>query len=104
MAISSGSLIMERSNTMRRVTVKAYGGPEQLAVETAAEVPRTGPGQVLVDVEAAGVHYIDVYQRKGIYKLPLPYPPGLEGVGRVREAREGDVVWTPPGVKHWHGA
>jgi NADPH2:quinone reductase len=44
---------------------------------------------VLVEVETAGVNYIDVYQRKGIYKLPLPYTPGLEGVGRVLEVGEG---------------
>jgi NADPH2:quinone reductase len=44
---------------------------------------------VLVDVEAAGVNYIDVYQRKGVYKLPLPFTPGLEGVGRVREVGRG---------------
>jgi len=80
---------MHKSETVRRVTVRAYGGPEQLTVETAAEPPRPGPGQVLVEVEAAGVNYIDVYQRKGIYKLPLPYTPGLEGVGRVLEVGEG---------------
>lgn len=73
---------------MRRVMVKAFGGPEQITVES-ADVPRPGPGQVVVDVEAAGVNYIDVYQRKGIYKVPLPYTPGLEGVGRVRETGEG---------------
>ena len=44
---------------------------------------------MLVDVEAAGVNYIDVYQRKGVYKLPLPFTPGLEGVGRVREVGRG---------------
>jgi NADPH2:quinone reductase len=74
---------------MRRVKVNALGGPEQLTVEPAAESPRPGPGQMLVEVEAAGVNYIDVYQRKGIYKLPLPFTPGLEGVGRVRKVGEG---------------
>jgi NADPH2:quinone reductase len=54
---------------------------------------------VLVDVEAAGVNYIDVYQRKGIYKLPLPFTPGLEGVGRVREVGEaGDENISNLGV------
>jgi NADPH:quinone reductase len=43
----------------------------------------------VVDVEAAGVNYIDVYQRNGFGTLPLPYTPGLEGVGRVREGGEG---------------
>jgi NADPH2:quinone reductase len=80
---------MHKSETVRRVMVRACGGPEQLTVETAGEAPRPGPGQVLVEVEAAGVNYLDVYQRKGIYKLPLPYTPGLEGVGRVLEVGDG---------------
>jgi NADPH:quinone reductase-like Zn-dependent oxidoreductase len=50
---------------------------------------RPDPGQLLVDVEAAGVNYLDVYQRKGISKVELPYTPGLEGVGRVREVGQG---------------
>ncbi len=69
----------------RRVVVKAFGGAEQLSVETPVDLPRPGPGQLLVDVEAAGVNYLDVMQRKGISKLSLPFTPGLEGVGRVRE-------------------
>lgn len=77
------------NTTMRRVTVKALGGAEQLIVEPVTETPRPGPGQVLVDVEAAGVNYLDVMQRKGIVPLPLPYTPGLEGVGRVREVGKG---------------
>src|SRR3954464_5940055 len=89
MGTSYESLNRERSTTMRRVTVKAFGGAEQLMVEPAAEAPRPGPGQVLVDVEAAGVNYIDVMQRKGVNKPPLPFTPGLEGVGRVREVGEG---------------
>jgi NADPH2:quinone reductase len=39
-------------------------------------------------VEAAGVNYLDVIQRKGISKLPLPFTPGLEGVVRVRDVGE----------------
>jgi NADPH2:quinone reductase len=70
---------------MRRVMVNAFGGPEQLAVQSVPEPLRPGPGQILVNVEGAGVNYIDVMQRKGIAKVPLPYTPGLEGVGRVAE-------------------
>jgi NADPH:quinone reductase len=54
--------IAERSATIRRVTVKTFGGPEQLAVEM-VEAAQPGPGQLLVDMEAAGVNYLDVYQR-----------------------------------------
>ena len=70
---------------MKRVVVHEFGGPEQLTVESAAQPPVPGPGEFLVDVEAAGINYLDVYQRKGLRKLPLPFTPGLEGVGRVRQ-------------------
>ena len=65
--------------TMQRVTVRAFGGPEQLTVATMTEAPRPDRGQVLVDVEAAGVNYLDVYQRKGLSPVPLPFALGLEG-------------------------
>jgi NADPH2:quinone reductase len=49
---------------------------------------------LLVDVAACGVNYLDVYQRSGRYKLPLPYTPGFEGVGRVRQIGEGAGGFT----------
>src|SRR4051794_12651109 len=77
------------SEPVRRVKVGAYGGPEKLLVETLSEPLRVGPGELLVNVEAAGINYLDVYQRNGTFKLPLPYAPGYEGVGRVREVGQG---------------
>ena len=69
---------------MRAVQVTETGGPEVLApAELPDPAPR--PGEVLVEVAAAGVNYIDTYQREGRYPMPLPYVPGLEGAGRVRE-------------------
>ena len=50
---------------MRRVMVNAFGGPEQLIVQRVSDELRPAPGQMLVDVEAAGVNYIDIYQRNG---------------------------------------
>lgn len=64
--------------------MRAFGGPEQLTADTVPEAPKVGAEELLVDVEAAGINYLDVYQRSGRYKLPLPYTPGFEGVGRVR--------------------
>lgn len=83
---------MEKLRTVRRVRVQAFGGPEQLTVETLAEAPKVGPGQLLVDVEVCGINYLDVYQRsgEGAHKAALPFTPGLEGVGRVREVGESD--------------
>jgi NADPH2:quinone reductase len=67
---------------MRKVQISQIGGPEQLKLVD-APAPQVGPGELMVEVEAAGINYVDVYQRKGIYPLPLPYTPGLEGVGHI---------------------
>jgi NADPH2:quinone reductase len=86
---------------MRAIRVAQYGGPEAMKLE---ELPPTepGPGQVRVRIEAAGVNFIDVYQRSGLYKGALPLPLGLEGAGVVEAAgagvttvKVGDrVAWT----------
>jgi NADPH:quinone reductase len=75
---------------MRVVQVDRRGGPEVLAV-TEREAPRPGPGQVVVDVAAAGVNYMDIYQRQGIggYRPDLPFVPGAEGAGTVAAVGEG---------------
>lgn len=75
---------------MRAVRVREYGGPEVLRLE---EVPRPepGPGEVLVRVAAAGVNFIDVYHRKGLYPGELPFTPGVEAAG--------SVVSVGPGVE-----
>ncbi|WP_410618873.1 quinone oxidoreductase family protein [Amycolatopsis sp. cmx-8-4] len=66
------------------VQVTKTGGPEVLEP---AEVDVAAPqaGELLVDVAAAGVNYIDTYQRQGVYKMELPFVPGLEGAGTVAE-------------------
>lgn len=74
---------MEKSKKMQQVKIKAYGGPEQLTVMDLPELPKPAAGQVLVEVEAAGINYVDIYQRKGFYKTPSAMTPGLEGVGRI---------------------
>ncbi|HEY7516565.1 MAG TPA: alcohol dehydrogenase catalytic domain-containing protein, partial [Vicinamibacteria bacterium] len=64
------------------IRVSGFGGPEVLKPEDTA-VPTPGAGQALVRVEAAGVNFIDVYHRTGLYPNPLPLTPGLEGAGVV---------------------
>jgi NADPH:quinone reductase len=68
---------------MAHVTrVHENGGPEVMRYE-AVEVGAPGPGQVKLKQHAIGVNYIDVYQRSGLYKLPLPFVAGSEGAGEV---------------------
>jgi NADPH2:quinone reductase len=73
---------------MRAVQVSRTGGPDVLELVDLPE-PEPGPGQVLVDVAAAGVNFIDTYQRSGTYPLPLPFGLGSEGSGRVRALGAG---------------
>ncbi|WP_440900604.1 quinone oxidoreductase family protein [Actinosynnema sp.] len=72
----------------KAVLVRAHGGSD--ALEHAEVGPlEAGAGQVLVDVAAAGVNYIDTYHRSGLYPVPLPFGLGQEGSGRVRAVGEG---------------
>jgi NADPH2:quinone reductase len=73
---------------VRAIQISSAGGPDVL---TPVELPdpQVGPGTLLVEVAAAGVNYIDTYQRAGIYPMTLPYVPGLEGAGRVRAVGDG---------------
>jgi len=73
---------------MRAIQVNSYGGPEALQLVD-VDTSRPGPDQVLVDVAACGVNYIDTYQRSGIYQVPLPLVLGLEGAGTVAAVGSG---------------
>ncbi|MBU67029.1 MAG: NADPH:quinone reductase [Cupriavidus sp.] len=76
---------------MRNVVVNEFGGPDRLVAETADDL-QPGPGQILVDVEAAGVNYLDLTQRSGasqVHLITLPVVLGLEGVGRIRALGDG---------------
>lgn len=80
---------------MQRVVVQALGGPEHLALESNPQVLQPAAGEVLVDVEAAGVNFLDINLRKGagVHAIPAPFTPGLEGVGRIL-AVGADVALT----------
>jgi NADPH:quinone reductase len=86
---------------MRAVRVERNGGPEVLAVR-AVDPPKPEAGEVVVDVAASGVNFADVYQRTGLYQVPLPFTLGQEGAGTVsavgadvRGVAVGDRVgWT----------
>ncbi|WP_432543832.1 quinone oxidoreductase family protein [Kineococcus sp. SYSU DK002] len=88
---------------MRAVQIERTGGPEVLTV-TDLPAPEPGPGQVLVDVEAAGVNYIDTYRRSGVYPLDLPAVLGSEGAGRVRALGAGVEGLAPGQLVAWKEA
>ena len=73
---------------MKAIRVHTTGGPEVLALED-VPAPELKTGQALVRVEAAGVNFIDVYHRTGLYKLPLPLTLGQEGAGVVERVADG---------------
>ena len=69
---------------MKAIRVKTLGGPEVLTLEDIPD-PKPGPGEAVVKLEAAGLNYIDVYYRTGLYKAQLPITLGVEGGGVVTE-------------------
>jgi NADPH2:quinone reductase len=73
---------------MKAIRVHSPGGPEVLKLDE-LPTPKPAQGQALVRVEAAGVNFIDIYQRTGHYKLPLPFTIGQEGAGIVEEVAPG---------------
>ena len=73
---------------MRSIRIHETGGPEVLVVDD-VDAPVAGPGELLIDVEAIGVNFIEIYQREGIYQLPRPFTPGGEAAGTVRALGSG---------------
>jgi len=72
------------------IRIRKNGGPDVLQWEEVA-VGEPGPGHVRIRQEAAGLNFIDVYHRTGLYKQQLPFTPGVEGAG-VIEAVGADVA------------
>ncbi|HXI33358.1 MAG TPA: quinone oxidoreductase [Gemmatimonadales bacterium] len=73
---------------MKAIRVASNGGPEVLRLED-IPAPVAGAGQVLVKIAAAGVNFIDVYQRTGQYRVPLPFTLGQEAAGSVTAVGAG---------------
>lgn len=67
---------------MWAIQIDEQGGPDVLRWRELPD-PEPSAGQMVVELAAAGVNFIDTYQRSGLYQVPLPYVPGLEGAGTV---------------------
>jgi NADPH2:quinone reductase len=87
----------------RAVVVTEHGGPDVLVVQN-REIADPGPGELLVEVAASGVNFIDVYKREGRYPTEPPFVLGDECAGRVVAVgagvsgiRVGDLVATAAG-------
>ncbi|RPI28283.1 MAG: quinone oxidoreductase [Acidobacteria bacterium] len=80
---------------MKAIRVHELGGPEVLRLEQIPS-PQPGSGDVLVELRAIGVNFIDTYHRQGLYKLPIPFTPGVEGAGVVTSVAP-DVNQFKPG-------
>jgi NADPH:quinone reductase len=99
--LASRATTDEKERVVRAVRFDETGGPEVLRVEEVAD-PDPGPGEVVVEVAAAGVNFIDTYQRSGAYPVELPRTPGSEGAGTITAVGEGvthrrvgeRVAWT----------
>jgi NADPH:quinone reductase len=91
---------------MRVIQVEQRGGPEVLTVAEQS-APQPGSGQIVAEIAAAGVNYMDIYQREGVggYARPMPFVTGGEGAGTiiavgadVTDLAVGDrVAWVGPG-------
>lgn len=85
---------------MKAIRIHTPGGPEKLALE---EIPDPEPKseQVRIKLDAVGVNFIDVYHRTGLYKMPLPFTPGMEGAGVVDKIGERVIDWMPGDRVAW---
>jgi len=70
------------------IIIEQTGGPEVLQY-TDIPMPQPGPGEVLIEQKAAGLNFIDVYFRTGLYNTALPFIPGVDGAGVVIALGEG---------------
>jgi NADPH2:quinone reductase len=86
---------MPATTTTRAVCITQFGGPEAMALVD-RPIGEPGPGEVSIRHHAGGLNFIDVYQRTGLYPLPLPLSLGMEGAGVIEAVGDG-VTHLQPG-------
>lgn len=88
---------------MRAIVIGDAGGSEVLRLEE-VEDPKPSLGEVVVEVAASGLNFIDTYQRGGLYPMEFPFTPGLEGAGVVADVGGGVEAWTIGDRVAWSSA
>ncbi len=74
--------------TSRAVRIAQHGGPEEMKIAEVT-VGEPGPGEIRIRHKACGLNFLDVYQRTGVYQLPMPLQLGMEASGIVEAVGEG---------------
>jgi NADPH2:quinone reductase len=85
---------------MKAIRVARHGGPEVLELVELPD-PTPGEGELVVRLAAAGLNFIDVYNRMGLYPTEAPFVPGQEGAGTVVEVGPGVEGWSPGDRVAW---
>jgi NADPH2:quinone reductase len=80
--------------TARKVIITEFGAPETMKI-VSVELPSPAAGEVRLRQTALGFNFIDVYQRKGVYPLPLPTGLGHEATGVVEAVGSGVSQFKP---------
>ena len=83
------------TQTSPTIRVDQHGGPEALHLVD-LPIGDPGPGEIRIRHHACGLNFIDVYQRAGVYPMPMPLSLGMEGAGVVEAVGEG-VTHLKPG-------
>jgi NADPH2:quinone reductase len=78
---------------MRAIRIHETGGAERLQWDE-VPVPEPKAGEVRIRVEAVGVNFIEIYQRSGLYSIPLPGVLGLEAAGAISAVGPGVTGWA----------
>ncbi len=79
---------MTTNATVPAIRVGEAGGPEVLVLGEET-LPAPGPGEAVLKISAAGINFIDIYRRSGLYPIAHPYTPGIEGAGAVLAVGDG---------------
>jgi NADPH2:quinone reductase len=85
---------------LKAIVIHQTGGSEVLEYEEISKPTLMG-GDLLICAQSIGINFIDVYHRQGVYPLPLPFTPGLDGAGIVEEIGDGVTNFAAGDLVAW---